>query len=124
MTEQENPGSFFKENKKLAKEWIDVQAEIYKLRFLRIFWKSAGYLIWLTVFLFLLSVLLAFLGVVAGFWFSDLTGSRIIGFGLTTLIIGIFILIMFIFRNALLINPILRNLIKKAGEESGLDNKA
>jgi hypothetical protein len=86
MSEFENLGSFFRENKKLVKDYLDARLEIYKLKLIRIFSKSAGYFIWIIISLFLLFLFFIFLGLVTGFWLSELTGSYVTGFT-TTLIV-------------------------------------
>jgi hypothetical protein len=117
MAETENLGSFFKENKKLVKEWLDARLEIYKLKLIRIISKSAGYFIWIIISLFLSFLFIIFLGLVAGFWLSDLTGSYVIGFGITTLIILLKIILLTVFRKTLFVNPIIRSIIKRANHD-------
>lgn len=118
MPESDNLGSFIKENKKLVQEWIDTRLEIYKLRFISIFSKSAGYLIWVLVSLFLSSLLIIFLGLTTGFWLSEITGSYAAGFGLTSLILLFMIILIYLLRKALFINPIIKKIISKADEET------
>ena len=123
MSAPENLGSFFKENKKLLKEYLDTRLEVYKLKLIHIISKSAGYFIWIIVSLFLVFLFATFIGLVAGFWISDITGSYVKGFGIATLIILSFILLLALFRKALFVNPIIRNIIKRAGEEKGEKNE-
>lgn len=110
-------GSFFTENKKLAKEYIDTRLAIYKLMLIRSFSKSAGYFAWMIVSFFLLWLLIIFGGLVTGFWLSELTGSYTKGFGITSLFILTLIILIALFRKAIFINPIIRTLIRKASEE-------
>ncbi|MDP4261303.1 MAG: hypothetical protein Q8941_02120 [Bacteroidota bacterium] len=116
MPETENLGSFFKENKKLVREYLDTRLEIYKLKIIRIFSKSAGYFIWIIISLFLLFLFIIFLGLVTGFWLSDLTGSYVKGFGLTTLFILVVILVLAFLRKTLFVNPIIRAIISRASD--------
>lgn len=118
MAESEDFGSFFKENKNLVKEYLDTRLEVYKLKLIRIFSKSAGYFMWIIISLFLVSLFITFLGIVTGFWLSEITGSYTKGFGLTTLIIFAVIMIVALLRKVLFVNPIIRTIIKKAGEET------
>jgi uncharacterized protein YqgC (DUF456 family) len=118
MSSGDNFNSFFNDNKKLAKEYFDTRVEIGRLRLVRMFSKSAGHLIWVIVMLFLFSLLCTFLGLVAGFWFSELTGSYTKGFGLATIGILLFILIIIALRRTLFVNPIIRAIIRKSSEES------
>lgn len=118
MPETENLGSFFKENKKLAKEWLDTRLEIYKLKLVRIFSKSAGYFIWIIISLFLLSLFIIFLGLTTGFWLSEIMDSYAKGFGLTALIILAVIILLTFLRKVLFVNPIIRGIINRADEET------
>ena len=117
MSEFEDLGSFFRENKKLAKEYFDTRLEIYKLKLIRILSRSAGYFIWIIISLFLLFLFIIFLGLVTGFWLSELTGSYVKGFGLTALIILALIIILALLRNVLFVNPIIRNIISRSHDE-------
>jgi hypothetical protein len=118
MSEFENLGSFFRENKKLVKDYLDARLEIYKLKLIRIFSKSAGYFIWIIISLFLLFLFFIFLGLVTGFWLSELTGSYVKGFGLTTLIILVVIIVLALLRKVLFVNPIIRSFINRASDEN------
>src|SRR5689334_16601071 len=103
MSENENFGSFFKENKKLVKEYFDTRLEIFKLKLIRLFSKSSGYFIWMIISLFLLFLLMVFVGLVIGFWLTDVTGSYVKGFGYTTLIMLAVIILLALFRKALFV---------------------
>ena len=119
MPETETFGSFLKENKKLLREYLDTRMEVYKLKLIRIVSKSAGYLIWVIISLFLLLLLMIFLGVVGGIWLSEVTGSYVLGFGIIASLILVKILFLALFRDALFVNPIIRNVINRIyeGEE-------
>jgi hypothetical protein len=118
MSDTENLGSFFKENKKHLKDYLDTRLDILRLRLIRIFSKSAGYFIWIIISLFLLWVFIIFLGLVTGFWLSSLTGSYTIGFGITALILLVLIVALALLRKALFVNPIIKLIIKNANEET------
>ena len=106
--------SFFRENKDLAKEYINIRMEIYRLGLIRTVSRSAGFLLWIIISIVLLALFIVFAGIVTGFWFSELTGSYLKGFGLTTLIIVAVIGILALFRRQLFINPLIRSLIRRA----------
>lgn len=114
MSEAENFGSFFRENKQLAKDYIDARLEIFRLGLIRILSKSAGYLIWVILSLFLFFLFLIFAGLVLGFWMSSLTGSYVAGFGITTGILLLVIVLLALFRRQLFVNPIIRMVINLA----------
>jgi hypothetical protein len=121
--QQENLGSFFKENARLVKEYVETRLEVYRLRMIRLAARSAGFLIWFVISLFLVFLLIIFSGIVLSLWLSDITGSYIAGFGITTLILFILILLLTAFRKALFINPIIRSFIRKQEEEKNEENK-
>ena len=124
MPEADNLGTFFTENKKLVKEYLDIRLDIYKLKLIRLFAKSAGNLIWILISLFLLLLFSIFLGLVGGFWLSDLTGSYVKGFGIITLIILLKVAALAAFRKALFINPIIRGIVRRVtDDEEGSDEK-
>lgn len=116
MSEQENLGSFFKENTKLIREYFEMRMKIYRLRALRLLSKSAGYFIWLIISLFLLFLFIIFLGVVVSLWLSNVTGSYVAGFGITTAAIFILMIVLALFRKALFVNPIIKAFISQSEE--------
>lgn len=113
---QENLGSFFQENAKLLREYLETKMKIYRLRAVRMISKSAGYFLWIIISLFLLFLFIIFLGVVLALWLSDITGSYIVGFGITTGIILLVIILLSIFRKALFVNPIIKAFINQSEE--------
>jgi hypothetical protein len=117
MSQPDNLGAFFSENKALLKEYVETRMEIYRLQSLRIFSKSAGYFAWIIVSLFLAFLIVLFTGVVIGFWFSSMLGSYIKGFGLVTLLMLAIFLLMAIFRKSLFVNPVIQSIIQKSRDE-------
>jgi len=87
MSQPDNLGSFFAENKTLLKEYLETRLEIYRLQSLRLFARSAGYFAWILLSLFLAFLFLLFGGMMTAFWFSELFHSYFKGFGLGTLMI-------------------------------------
>lgn len=118
MIEKENLGSFLRENKELVKEYIDKRLEIFKLKMIRLFSKSAGYLIWIIVSLFLFFLLMTFIGLVIGFWLTKVTGSYVEGFGYTSLIMLAVIILLALLRKTLFINPMIRLMIRRSTESN------
>jgi len=116
MIEPENLGTFLTENKKLVKEYLDTRLEVFKLKMIRMFSKSAGYLIWVIISLFLFFLLMTFIGLVIGFWLTDITGSYVKGFGYTSLIMLVLIMLIALFRKSLFVNPVIRLMIRRSTE--------
>ena len=117
MSDFDNFGTFFRENTKLAKDYVETRLKLFKLKLIRGFSKSAGYFLWILISIFLLFLFIIFLGITMGFWLSQLTGSYARGFGLTTLIILAIILVLALLRNVLFVNPIIRNIISRTMDE-------
>jgi hypothetical protein len=117
MSDTGDFGSFFRENKDLAKEYIETRLEIYRLRLIGIASRVSGYFVWIIISLFLLFLLIIFLGLVAGFWLSEVTGSNVAGFGIVALLILIKIIVLAGFRRAIFVDPIIRNIVKKMKDE-------
>ncbi|HXB07872.1 MAG TPA: hypothetical protein VNW04_12160 [Puia sp.] len=117
MSQPDNLGSFFAENKNLLKEYLETRMEIYRLQSLRLFARSAGYFAWILLSLFLAFLFLLFGGMMTAFWFSELFHSYFKGFGLVTLLILVVFLLLAIFRKALFVNPVIHSVIQKSKEE-------
>lgn len=122
MSDFDNFGSFFQDNKKLARDYFDTRLDIFRLKMIRAFSKSAGYLIWILISVFLVFLFIIFLGITTGFWLSSITGSQTAGFGLTTLLILVFILIIALLRRVLFVNPIIRNIISRTAADGETEN--
>jgi hypothetical protein len=123
MRSKDSFHSFFRENKDLAKEFIDMRMEIYRLGLIRSLSRAAGLLIWIIISLVLFALLIVFGGIVTGLWLSELMGSYLEGFGWTTLLIVAVIGVLALLRRKLFINPMIRTLIRIAAkkQEVGTD---
>jgi hypothetical protein len=117
MSENESMGSFLKSNKSLAKEYLETRLEIFRLNGIRMASKSAGYFVWLIISLFLIFLIILFLGVTVGFWLSKLTDSFIIGFGLVTIALILICVILTVFRKKLFLEPLMQMILDRASEE-------
>lgn len=116
MATQENLGNFIKETSRLAKDYVETRLEIGRLKSIRIVSITTGYILWVTISLFLLFLLLIFIGIVGSLWLSERMGSYIYGFGITTLVILGIIIILAFARKVLFINPIIRAIIKRTAD--------
>lgn len=117
MSQPQDLGSFMKETRKLVADYVQAKVEVYRLQGVKAFSKTAGYLIWLIISLFLLWLLIIFGGIVTGLWLSELTHSYVTGFGLTTLIILFFAVLIYVLRKTLFINPLIRLILQYGQEE-------
>jgi hypothetical protein len=123
MSQPDNLGSFFSENKALLKEYVETRMEIYRLQSLRIFSKSAGYFAWIIISMFLGFLILLFSGIVIGLWLSALLHSYLKGFGLFTLLILALFVLLAVFRKSLFVDPVIHSIIQKSEEDSEEENK-
>ncbi|HMP88145.1 MAG TPA: hypothetical protein PKE63_12770 [Lacibacter sp.] len=116
MRERDNLGTFFKETKDLLQDYLETRLEIFRLQGIRVASRTIGFLAWLFLSVFLFVLVLIFIGLVLGFWFSSLTGSYVMGFGIATLILVLLIVLLTIFRKALFVNPVIRTFIRLSSE--------
>ncbi|MBS1948069.1 MAG: hypothetical protein JST47_09910 [Bacteroidetes bacterium] len=117
MPENESLGSFFNTNKSLAKEYLETRLEIFRLSAVRMASKSAGYLVWLIISLFLFFLIFLFSGIALGFWLSSFTGSFVSGFGLVALLLILLFAVLAFFRKTLFLEPFMKVVLDSASEE-------
>lgn len=119
MSSSESMGSFFRDNKNLVKDYLETRLEIYRLKGIRAVSKTAGYLIWLVIAIFLIWMIGLFAALVFAFWMSELTGSLVAGFAITLSFVILKVILLTVFRKQLFVNPIIRRILKKMQEEAG-----
>lgn len=112
MSTPKNLQDFLDENVALVKEYLETKTDIYKLKAIRSSSLVLGSLVWIIISLFLFFLLFIFIGLVVGFWFAELFGSLTIGFGLATILLFFVMLLVFLFRKQIFINPMIRIFIK------------
>jgi hypothetical protein len=117
MSQPDNLGAFFAENKTLLKEYLETRMKIYRLQSIRLFSQSAGYFAWILISVFLIFLFLLFGGLMVGFWFSDLLHSNVKGFGLVALLILAVFILLAVFRRALFVEPVIQSIIQRSREE-------
>jgi hypothetical protein len=117
MANFENLGSFYTENKTILKDYLETKLEIYRLQGIKVFSKSAGYMIWVIIAAFFFFLFIIFAGITLGFWLSNVTGSNIAGFGITAGIIVLLMVFLTLLRKVLFINPIIRTIIRHSSKE-------
>ena len=113
MAKPENLASFIQENKDLLKEYLETRYEIYRLKGVRTVSKTAGYVVWIIISLFLLFLIIIFGGMTLAYWLAAYFKSMIMGFGFTALIILVVFGLLAALRNPLFINPIMRSIINR-----------
>ena len=113
MPKPDNIASFLQENKDLLKEYLETRYEIYRLKGVRTVSKTAGYLAWVIISLFLLFLVIIFGGMTLAYWLAAYFNSMIMGFGFTAVIILVVFGLLAVLRNPLFINPIMRSIINR-----------
>ncbi len=122
MSQSDNLSSFFHRNKVIIQDYFNTQVELFRLRGIRILSKSVGTLVFIMVALFFGFLILMFGGLVLGFWLSTKTNSYVSGFGYATLIIIGILFIIYLLRNVLFINPILKIVLDRVQEDPDGDD--
>ena len=112
MNSPKNFQEFFDENIPLVKEYVDTRSTIIKLKAVRSLSNVFGLLIWLVISAFLFFLVLIFVGLVMGFWFAEMTGSLASGFGIATLVLMTFIVVIALLRKQIFIHPLIRIFIQ------------
>jgi hypothetical protein len=112
MNNPKNFQEFLDENIPLFKDYVETRSTIYKLKAVRTLSNVFGLLIWLVISAFLFFLVLIFIGLVLGFWFAEMTGSLASGFGIATLLLMIFIVILALLRKQIFIYPLIRIFIQ------------
>jgi hypothetical protein len=123
MSTPKNFQDFLDENIALVKDYLETKTDIYKLKAIRSSSLILGSLVWIIISAFLFFLLFIFIGLVLGFWLSELTDSLTIGFGLTTLLLLLVMLLVALFRKQLFIYPMIRIFIKMMVDDHTSDEK-
>lgn len=123
MDKHKNLQEFFEENVQLVKDYFETKADIYKLKAIRTTSKVSGLFIWLIIASFLFFLLFIFVGLVLGFWFSELTGSFVSGFGYATLLLLLIMILITVLRKQLFIHPLIRLFIHMMASEKELSEE-
>ncbi len=123
MSAPKNFQEFIDENVELIKDYLETKTDVYKLKAIRSSSLILGSLVWIIISAFLFFLLFIFIGLVLGFWFSSLTDSFTIGFGLATLLLFFVMLLVVMFRKQLFIYPIIRIFIKMMTENNPSEEK-
>ena len=116
MSNTDNIASFIRENKDILKEYAETRYEIYRLKGVRTVSKTAGFLAWIIISLFLLFLVIIFGGMTLGYWLSNLFNSLVLGFGITTLFLLLVFVLLAVFRRQLFINPVITRIISQSND--------
>ncbi|WP_126969412.1 hypothetical protein [Gynurincola endophyticus] len=122
MSQSDNLNSFFTRNKVILKDYVNTNLELFRLRAIRVAAKSVGTLVFVMIAMFFGFLILLFAGLVLGFWLSSITGSYVSGFGYATLILMGLLIIIYLMRNILFINPALNLVLDKMQEDPDGDD--
>lgn len=113
MEKSPNLWEFLEENKAHINEYLELRIQLFSLQFIRKSSTIAGMLIWLMVLGAMAFLISIFAGLTLGWWLSSIFNSPVIGFGLTTLILGFITLVLVLLRKQLFIHPIIRIIIRE-----------
>ena len=117
MSKTENIASFIRENKDVLKEYAETRYEIYRLKGIRTVSKTAGFLGWVIISLFLLFLVIIFGGMTLAYWLSDVFSSTVMGFGITTLFLLLVFALLAVFRKRLVINPVISSIVSQSSDD-------
>lgn len=118
MDNKEDFKGFYRENKALVKEYIDLRMKLLRLQGIRMASQSLAILALILILSVMFLFVMVFLGLALSAWLAQYMGSEIIGYLITTGIYLLFMLLVYLFRRPLLLNPFIRMFIRLADEES------
>jgi hypothetical protein len=115
-TKQDLKG-FYRENKSLVKEYIDLRFRLFRLQGMRLAAKALA-IFALVMILTVMSVFtLIFLGLGFSAWMAELTGSVALGHLITAALLMLVMFLALVFRKSLFLNPLIRLFIGAAEED-------
>lgn len=114
---QDNLNEFYDENRKLVSEYLETRLEILKLTLIRSASKTLGVLAFITIICLLVLMFLLFLVIAFSWWMSDLMGSAALGYLTGSGVFILMIIICFIFRKPLFVNPFVRLFLRSSLDE-------
>jgi hypothetical protein len=117
MAYQQDFAGFFKENKQLLKEYIDVRAELLKLQAVKILSRSLSLLLVIVIVSFLALFVILFLGMSFAWWIAELTQSNTAGFAAGAGLFVVLLLLVIALRRPLFQNPLIRIFITESVKE-------
>ncbi|MDX2045212.1 MAG: hypothetical protein SFU87_00405 [Chitinophagaceae bacterium] len=117
MASQQDFAGFFKENKQLLKEYIDVRAGLLKLQAVKILSRSLSLLLVIVIVSFLALFVILFLGMSFAWWIAELTQSNTAGFAAGAGLFVVLLLLVIALRRPLFQNPLIRIFITESVKE-------
>ena len=99
-TDQDFSG-FIKENKSLAKEYVETRITLAKLQAVKVLSRSLGMLIALAIVSFLALFVVLFLGMSFAWWIAKITESNAVGFASAAGLFLAIVLLVIAFRKQL-----------------------
>ena len=118
MYDKDKFSTFYRDNKDLLKEYIEIRMDLIRLQGVRMLSRSFS-LVMVGLIVILLSLfILFFLGIAFAFWISDLTGSNVAGFTSAAGLFALLLILTIIFRRPLFQNPMIRLFINESIPEN------
>lgn len=120
MYPRDDFSTFFRENKALLREYIDLRADLLRLQGIRLLARSFSFLMVGVVVVLMVLFILFFLGIAFAYWIASLTGSQIIGFLCAAALFLLVLVLFIVLRRVIFQNPLIRLFIRESdtvGEE-------
>lgn len=114
---EDNFSNYFSETGKVVKRYLETRLDLLKLQAAGKLAKALGLFFSLIMAFLLFFFLVVFLGMVVGFWIGEMTHSFAIGFSCAAGFFALLLLIMLIFRKALIQRPLANMLAAELVEE-------
>jgi hypothetical protein len=114
MYPRDDFSTFFRENKSLLREYLDVRTELLRLQGIRLIARSFSFLMVGVIIVLMALFILLFLGIAFAFWIASLTGSQVIGFLCAAALFMVVLVVFIAMRRVLFQNPLIRLFIRES----------
>ena len=114
MYPRDDFSTFFRENKSLLREYLDVRTELLRLQGIRLIARSFSFLMVGVIIVLMALFILLFLGIAFAFWIASLTGSQVVGFLCAAALFMAVLAVFIAMRRVLFQNPLVRLFIRES----------
>lgn len=113
MRTEKDLNDFYRENKALLKEYIELRMELFRMHAVRMISKSISMMAVIIFTSILFLFVLLFLGVSFSLWLAEWMGSMVYGFMGGAGLFLVLLVLTIIFRKPLFLNPLIRLFINE-----------
>ena len=114
MSDKETFSAFFRENRALLREYLELRMDLFRLQGIRVISRSFSMLVVALIVALMALFVLLFLGLAFAWWIAGITGSNIIGFASAAGLFMLLLVLVILLRRPLFQNPLIRLFIEES----------